>query len=109
MAEVIEFPAGPEFDRRQIERELEKLLAGKEPEYQECARQGIKRVLDVYGAGYLPTVKMDVVVPTGVDPDIARAFAYEVCGKYKNEVAPFLRRMLLDLCVAEIKLCNTKF
>ncbi len=109
MAEVIEFPAGPEFDRRQIERELEKLLEGKEPEYAESARNAIARILDAYGPGHLPPVNVPVVVPQGLDHATAVALAADVCTKYKNALAPFVQGMLLDLVRAELTVCNYKF
>ena len=110
MAEVIEFPSGPEFNRREIERLFAKKLEGAEPKYADCVRKGVARILDTYEIGNLPNIKLEgLIVPEGLDAATAVAFASHVCGKYKDAIAPFVYRIVIDLLRAEVELCKCRF
>ena len=110
MAEVIEFPSGQEFNRREIERLFEKKLEGAEPKHADCVRKGVARILDTYGTGNLPNIELEgLIVPEGLDAATAVAFASHVCGKYKDAIAPFVHGIVIDLLRTEEKLCKCRY
>lgn len=104
MSDVIEFPGGTEFFRRNVERIIEESLHVSDPEVKACIKKRVGETLSRYRG--IPPLQISLVPPLNETDE--KKLSEALAKVYNEKVSIFAMELVKEICILQARLCRVE-
>jgi hypothetical protein len=102
MSEIIEFPGGAEFFRRNIERTIDESLVVSDPDVKTCIKKRVGETLSKYRG--IPSLQISLALSLS-EPD-EKKLTEALAKEYNEKVSKFAMELIKEICLLQAQLCR---
>lgn len=102
MGDVIEFPGGTEFFRRNVERTIEESIVVSDPDLKTCIKKRVGETLARYRG--IPSLQVSLALTLN-KADIKK-LSEVLTKEYNEKVSKFAMELVKEICLLQAQLCR---